>query len=318
MTADIPAPRAGGSMALALLVAGTFFMENLDSTVITPALPAMAVSFAAPPVALNIGVSAYMLTLGVFIPVSGWVAGRFGARGRLHRGDRRLHDRLAPLRARAQSACLRLYPRPSGDRRRPHGAGRAASRAARHAQGPADRGDRDPHLAGARRARAGAAAWRPHRRPRELALDLLSQPAARTDRPRARLADRAEVGPGAGPPVRLAGLPPDRQRSLLSHGGGRDPRRARRGLAASGGRFNARGGPAGIGRAPPAHDASSDDRHRTVKNPDLRGDDLGRFAVPHGGQRRPVPSAGHVPDRVRLQPFRGGRPARWPCSPETS
>ena len=81
VTADIPAPRAGGSMALALLVAGTFFMENLDSTVITPALPAMAVSFAAPPVALNIGVSAYMLTLGVFIPVSGWVAGRFGARG---------------------------------------------------------------------------------------------------------------------------------------------------------------------------------------------------------------------------------------------
>ena len=81
LTADIPAPRAGGSMALALLVAGTFFMENLDSTVITPALPAMAVSFAAPPVALNIGVSAYMLTLGVFIPVSGWVAGRFGARG---------------------------------------------------------------------------------------------------------------------------------------------------------------------------------------------------------------------------------------------
>jgi MFS family permease len=68
-------------MALALLVAGTFFMENLDSTVITPALPAMAASFAAPPVALNVGVSAYMLTLGVFIPVSGWVAERFGARG---------------------------------------------------------------------------------------------------------------------------------------------------------------------------------------------------------------------------------------------
>lgn len=66
--------------ALALLVAGTFFMENLDSTIITPAIPAMAKSFDVEPVALNTGVSAYMLTLGVFIPISGWVAQRFGAR----------------------------------------------------------------------------------------------------------------------------------------------------------------------------------------------------------------------------------------------
>jgi EmrB/QacA subfamily drug resistance transporter len=66
--------------AVALLVAGTFFMENLDATVITPAIPQMAASFAVRPVDLNTGVSAYMLTLGVFIPVSGWVADRFGAR----------------------------------------------------------------------------------------------------------------------------------------------------------------------------------------------------------------------------------------------
>jgi len=65
---------------LALLVAGTFFMENLDATVITPAIPAMARSFGVQPVDLNIGVSAYMLTLGVFIPISGWAAERFGAR----------------------------------------------------------------------------------------------------------------------------------------------------------------------------------------------------------------------------------------------
>ncbi|MGC4028491.1 MAG: MFS transporter [Steroidobacteraceae bacterium] len=66
--------------ALTLLVAGTFFMENLDATVITPAIPAMAGSFGVQPVDLNIGVSAYMLTLGVFIPISGWAAERFGAR----------------------------------------------------------------------------------------------------------------------------------------------------------------------------------------------------------------------------------------------
>ena len=72
--------RQRGLGAVALLVAGTFFMENLDATVITPAIPSMAASFSVPPVALNTGVSAYMLTLGMFIPASGWIADRFGAR----------------------------------------------------------------------------------------------------------------------------------------------------------------------------------------------------------------------------------------------
>ena len=57
----------------------TFFMENLDATVITPAVPQMAASFGVAPVDLNIGISAYMLTLGVFIPISGWIADRYGA-----------------------------------------------------------------------------------------------------------------------------------------------------------------------------------------------------------------------------------------------
>lgn len=65
---------------LALLVAGTYFMENLDATIIMPAIPAMAASFGVAPVDLNVGVSAYLLTLGVFIPVSGWAAQRFGPR----------------------------------------------------------------------------------------------------------------------------------------------------------------------------------------------------------------------------------------------
>lgn len=71
--------RATG-LALFLLVAGTFFMENLDATVIMPAIPAMADSFSVRPADLNIGVSAYMLALGLFIPISGWAAERFGAR----------------------------------------------------------------------------------------------------------------------------------------------------------------------------------------------------------------------------------------------
>ncbi len=65
---------------IALLVASTFFMENLDSTAIAPAMPYMAASFGVLPVDLHIGMSAYMLTLGIFIPVSGWMANRFGTR----------------------------------------------------------------------------------------------------------------------------------------------------------------------------------------------------------------------------------------------
>ncbi|CAI1227308.1 MFS transporter [Serratia fonticola] len=66
--------------ALPLLVAGAFFMENLDGTVIVTAMPQMAAAFGVQPVDMNIGVSAYILTLTVFIPASGWIANRFGAR----------------------------------------------------------------------------------------------------------------------------------------------------------------------------------------------------------------------------------------------
>jgi EmrB/QacA subfamily drug resistance transporter len=62
------------------LIAGTFFMEMLDGTVIATALPQMARSFHVGPVSLNIGMTAYLLTLAVFIPISGWVADRFGSR----------------------------------------------------------------------------------------------------------------------------------------------------------------------------------------------------------------------------------------------
>src|ERR1700743_1268159 len=84
MPARRPAHAAPASshrpLLIALLVAGAFFMENLDGTVIATALPQMAVSFGARPVDLNIGISAYLLTLAVFIPISGWVSDRFGAR----------------------------------------------------------------------------------------------------------------------------------------------------------------------------------------------------------------------------------------------
>lgn len=69
-----------GLSPAALLVAGAFFMEFIDGTVIATALPDMAKSFAVQAVDLNIGISAYLITLAVLIPASGWIADRFGAR----------------------------------------------------------------------------------------------------------------------------------------------------------------------------------------------------------------------------------------------
>lgn len=68
------------STLIALLVAVTFFMENLDATVIATALPDIAKTFGVGAVDVNIGMSAYMLAVAVFIPISGWLADRFGSR----------------------------------------------------------------------------------------------------------------------------------------------------------------------------------------------------------------------------------------------
>jgi EmrB/QacA subfamily drug resistance transporter len=63
-----------------MVVAIAFLMEQLDSTIITTAVPDMARSLATTPVRMNLAVTAYVLTLAVFIPLSGWFADRFGAR----------------------------------------------------------------------------------------------------------------------------------------------------------------------------------------------------------------------------------------------
>ncbi|MBB5402816.1 MFS transporter [Paraburkholderia youngii] len=65
---------------LPYIVAATFFMEYLDTTVIATALPQMARSFGVGPNSLSLGMTAYMLALAIFIPASGWVADRGGAR----------------------------------------------------------------------------------------------------------------------------------------------------------------------------------------------------------------------------------------------
>jgi len=71
---------SGRTRVTASIVACAFFMQNLDSTVIATALPTMAAAFGSDPVHMNLALTAYMLSLAVFIPASGWVADRYGAR----------------------------------------------------------------------------------------------------------------------------------------------------------------------------------------------------------------------------------------------
>ena len=66
-------------MAVPLIVATSFFMENLDGTIIATALPQIADSLGVNAVDMSAGLTAYLVTIAIFIPVSGWVADRFGA-----------------------------------------------------------------------------------------------------------------------------------------------------------------------------------------------------------------------------------------------
>lgn len=64
----------------ALIVACALLMENLDGTVISTALPAIARDLHEDPIALKLALTSYLLALAVFIPASGWVADRFGTK----------------------------------------------------------------------------------------------------------------------------------------------------------------------------------------------------------------------------------------------
>jgi EmrB/QacA subfamily drug resistance transporter len=67
-------------VVIPLIVACGLFMENLDSTVIATALPSIAQSLGEDPLRLNLAITSYLLSLAIFIPVSGWMADKFGAR----------------------------------------------------------------------------------------------------------------------------------------------------------------------------------------------------------------------------------------------
>jgi EmrB/QacA subfamily drug resistance transporter len=77
---EAPGTTQAWSPRLALLVAATFFMEFLDGTVLTTAIPNIAADFHVPAADVNITMTAYLLTVAMGIPFSGWLAERLGAR----------------------------------------------------------------------------------------------------------------------------------------------------------------------------------------------------------------------------------------------
>ena len=62
------------------LVAVGFFMESLDTTILNTAVPAMAHALQVPPLSMKAVLASYTLSLAVFIPISGWMANRYGTR----------------------------------------------------------------------------------------------------------------------------------------------------------------------------------------------------------------------------------------------
>jgi len=68
------------SRVVPLAIAGGLLMEGLDSTIIATSLPQMARSLSVTPAYLSLAITSYLLSLAIFIPISGWMADRFGAR----------------------------------------------------------------------------------------------------------------------------------------------------------------------------------------------------------------------------------------------
>jgi EmrB/QacA subfamily drug resistance transporter len=79
-TLEPPRPTGFARLLIPLVVAFAFFLEQLDQTIIATAIPQMASGLGETPLRMNIALTSYILALAIFIPVSGWMADRFGMR----------------------------------------------------------------------------------------------------------------------------------------------------------------------------------------------------------------------------------------------
>lgn len=75
-----PQDPATAKRYLPWVVATVMFMETLDATIVNTAIPSMAANLQVQPLSLKAVVASYILSLAVFIPISGWMADRFGTR----------------------------------------------------------------------------------------------------------------------------------------------------------------------------------------------------------------------------------------------
>src|SRR5207342_2864722 len=75
-----PPQESSAKLLLPWLVAVAFFMEALDTTILNTAVPSIAQALGVTPLSMKAVLSSYTLSLAVFIPVSGWIADRFGTR----------------------------------------------------------------------------------------------------------------------------------------------------------------------------------------------------------------------------------------------
>jgi EmrB/QacA subfamily drug resistance transporter len=75
-----PPPSRASTALLPWLVAVAFFMESLDTTILNTAVPAVAEALHVSPLAMKAVLASYTLALALFIPISGWMADRFGTR----------------------------------------------------------------------------------------------------------------------------------------------------------------------------------------------------------------------------------------------
>ena len=86
MTDSIETSKAGPqglSRTTSLILAAALFMEMMDSTIIATALPTIALDIGTNPVSLKLALTSYLVALAVFIPISGWLSDRVGARNLL-------------------------------------------------------------------------------------------------------------------------------------------------------------------------------------------------------------------------------------------
>ena len=72
--------RLAPNRLITFIISLSFFMESVDSTVINTAIPAISHSLHVDPVDVKVALISYLLGLAIFIPISGWLADKFGAK----------------------------------------------------------------------------------------------------------------------------------------------------------------------------------------------------------------------------------------------